>query len=274
MIEPRYTVIPVAGITRRYRLLHITDLHMTDLAGDETPERVAVGTERHEKMFDWQGIRASQRLYDYIDWAVKEKADMIVLTGDILDFPSEPNLYKLHDALQAGKIPYFYVLGNHDWTYLDHWQSPDQRALYRPRLVDLCDGNADFHYTEFPDLILAGFDNGEECFSEEQCRALDMLQKKGKPIILLCHVPFTSPTLDETVTNVWHRNISLGETGIVKGETLAFLDKMTGKGTNVRAVICGHVHFFHEDQIRETIPQYISGVASEGNCRIIDLLPV
>ena len=49
--------------------------------------------------------------------AEKENFDLILLGGDIINFPSDYNVKRLKESMEASKVPVKYIAGNHDWHF-------------------------------------------------------------------------------------------------------------------------------------------------------------
>ena len=88
----------------------------------------------------------------------------VLLTGDIIDFPSPENLAVLDDALAALKVPYVYTPGNHDWSYFDNYQTEDAVRCCRPLLRRFCGGDEDFHVRKVGELTFAALDNSMDVY--------------------------------------------------------------------------------------------------------------
>jgi hypothetical protein len=72
----------------------------------------------------------------------------------------------------------------------------------------------------------------------------------------------------------WRRNINIGEGAIVKNDaTLRFCDYVRDPASHIAAVIAGHLHFSHEDELAPGRVQYITGGAYLGISRKITLAP-
>lgn len=60
---------------------------------------------------------SSEMFLNVLEVAKKERADLIVLTGDIVNNPSQSSIGFIYDALESTGTPYIYIAGNHDWHY-------------------------------------------------------------------------------------------------------------------------------------------------------------
>lgn len=268
------TTIAIKGLRNTYKLYHITDLHLTKIGEDEPQYRHDEAALRAKCIFEADGTPAEQRLYAHYADARAWGADLMLMTGDITDTPSDPNVQTLYKALEKGGLPTFYIIGNHDWSYSDDYHTEHARAQHYHKFVPASDGAVARHYLEFPDLIIAGIDDGLECVQNEDLAFLKDLAQKQKPILLCLHIPINCPTLEADTVRDWRRNINIGPGAILKNEaTEVFCSYVRTPESRIAAVIAGHLHFSHEDALTSDLVQYITGGAYLGIARKITLVP-
>ena len=184
------------------------------------------------------------------------QADMLFLTGDIIDFPSDANLSLLKSCVRNSPVPSMYITGNHDWSFFDNYNSAYARQTYLPQL--------------------AALDNAMDEVPGEALNGLRKLCQGTKPIILLMHIPMTVETLTQPTKNVWGRDICMGPGGVGYWlDTVYGLYQLVAvQETPIVAVVTGHVHFSHEDTLPNGVPQIVTGTASQGGlCRVITVEP-
>lgn len=268
------TTILIKGLEQPYKIYHITDLHLTGMGESDPQSRHDEAALRARCIFEADGKPAAQRLSEYYADARAWGADLFLMTGDIADTPSDPNVRELYAAVAAGGVKTFFVIGNHDWSYSDDYHTEQARALHYEKYAPLSDGNVSAHYLEYPDLIIAGIDDGPECIQSEQLDFLRALADKGKPILLCMHIPVTCPTLVEDTVRDWRRDINIGPGAILKNAATAELCAyIRNPASRIAAVVAGHLHFSHEDELSPGLVQYITGGAYLGISRKITLLP-
>ena len=220
------------------------------------------------------GTPAEQRLREFYADARAWGADYMLMTGDITDTPSAPNVQTLYSAIDQGGLPTFFVIGNHDWSFSDDYHTARAREAHYGKFAPASDGAVARHFLEFDDVIIAGIDDGMECVQDEDLAFLEQLAKKGKPIVLCMHIPINCPSLHDDTVRDWRRNINIGEGAIVKNDaTLRFCDYVRDPASRIAAVIAGHLHFSHEDELAPGLVQYITGGAYLGISRKITLAP-
>ena len=282
--KPIFTRIPVEGLQRAYTVLHITDLHACAVS---EAEAAAMPKARLDYIRQRQALFGGGRPYPseaalpaLFAYGAELGADLILLTGDILDFPSDTNLALLEDCIRRSAVPVLYVTGNHDWSFADDYHTRNAEILHLPRVGALSGGSPHFAAWETQDLLVCALDSGRDRVSEATADAYAAATRRargvGKPVILALHVPVHADTLVEDSTRVWGRELAIGEgaLGARDPHTVRFYrDVALGDDTAPAAVIAGHVHFDHEDVFPNGVPQYITDVACDGHCRVVTLFP-
>lgn len=268
------TTIAIKGLQRTYKLYHITDLHLTGMGEKDPAFRHDEAALRARCIFETDGTPAAQRLGTFYADARAWGADLMLMTGDIADTPSDPNLQTLYREVQAGGVETFFVIGNHDWSYSDEYHTEQARAQHYEKFAALSKGAVAQHYVEYPDLIIAGIDDGCECVTEQDLDFLRALAQKNKPILLCMHIPINCPTLEADTVRDWRRNINIGPGAILKNRsTEQFCAYVRDPASRIIAVIAGHLHFSHQDELAPGLVQYITAGAYLGISRKITLVP-
>ena len=92
------------GLERPVKLLHVTDTHigLADERDDERKHALAKRLSTPEK---------EQYLNEHIAYA-KENCDLLVHTGDLMDFVSHANVDKAREIVADDH--FFFIAGNHD----------------------------------------------------------------------------------------------------------------------------------------------------------------
>ena len=282
--KPIFTTVPVKGLKKDFKILHFTDLHACAL--DEV-EKAAMEPVRRDYIPPRQGLFGGGRPYPseaalpaLVRYGEEIAADLILMTGDIIDFPSEANLTLLKTCVDACKVSVLYITGNHDWSYADDYHTENAAATYLTR-VDAISGAAD-HAAVYEDetVLVCAVDSGLDRIREETLETYLIAARRakvtGKALILALHVPVHAETLVEDTVRVWRQELTIGEGafGADDPATMAFYNAVAVESDLAPdAVIAGHVHFDHEDTFPNGTPQYITDIACDGHCRVLTLTP-
>ncbi len=270
-IRPRTLRIP--GLKKTYRFLHVTDAHVILYDETETPARAAYAQPR-VGAFARNGIPVIDRMQALAQQiqAMADTLDGVLLTGDILDFPSAPGLAYLQNWLQVLPVPYFFVLGNHDWAYFDDYQTPHAQAVHRPLFAPFCGGDTLVHKQRFGELTVVGVDNTMELYEDGAAEALARALDGEEHVLLLQHIPLYAETLHEDTVAYWGRDINIGGAGLCKNDNwrrvLALIEAPTSP---VRALITGHLHFWHRDLLACGVPQFVTAHAADGSATLFTI---
>lgn len=282
--KPIFTTIPVKGLKKDFKILHFTDLHACAL--DET-EKSAMEPVRRDYIPPRQGLFGGGRPYPseaalpaLIRYGEEISADLILMTGDIIDFPSEANLTLLKTCVDSCRVPVLFITGNHDWSYADDYHTESAVATYLPRVdaISNCVDHAVVYETD--GVLVCAVDSGLHRIREETLAvyltAARRAKAEGKALILALHVPIHAETLVEDTVRVWRQELTIGEGafGADDPTTMAFYNTVTTESDLAPdAVIAGHLHFDHEDIFPNGIHQYITDIACDGHCRVLTLIP-
>ncbi len=256
------------GIQHPITILHITDLHLLFSDARDTTDMQTLAADRI-RCFPHAGASFAE-IQEEIR---KNPPDFVLLTGDIVDFPSEKNLETLRSFVDHLPCPYLYTPGNHDWSLPEAYQSRTQYETYMPRFAPFCQDTPSVQCRSVgDDLLLIGVDNSRDHVDEAQLAAVQTAiraaKAQGKRILAAAHVPLYADTLIDDVVRVWRSPIVIGGKGR-SDTTQAFCDLI---GAQADAVLTGHVHFAHADILPGGCPQYITALAAEGHLRRMTIL--
>ena len=275
-IEPADFEVKIKGLNHDYTFFHITDLHMCELTSHEAAEmpgeRCANIQERRNFFTHaWEGATALWK--DYMSRAKTEGADLLLLTGDIIDFPSDANVKTLKDGIRSSGIPTLFVVGNHDWSFADDYHTPHATELHHPKFAELCYGDPNISWVEYEDLIVCAVDDSRDRVLKETVDKFFSLYEKGKPIILIMHVPLHVDSMEADSRACWQgRNLTMGGAGFYGDDphVKRFYEAVAlDPETPVKLVVAGHLHFHHEDILPNGVPQIVTDKGYTGGCRVI-----
>lgn len=280
LVTPLATTLTIPGLGREYTLLQVTDLHSSAYSSEEAKamkaDRRNYIASRRNAFTD--GFMLSEERMPYMfGYADTVNADLLMLTGDIIDFPSELNISMMQQNIEAIKAPTLFSLGNHDWCYADDYLTAGAAAAYIPKLNALSAGEpADdpyVKYVEFDEFMVVSVDNSTDSVTAQTVDKFLALCEKGKPIILMLHVPLHVDSLVADCTKVWGKDLGMGgDTGVCawSPDVQRFYHAVAeDENSPVVAVFAGHVHFNHEDALPNGVMQYITSTAYTGDCRVI-----
>lgn len=268
-IDREEIIIP--GLSRTYRFLHISDAHITLYDETETPARAEYAAPR-VKMFAADGIGAEKRFDAFCEY-IKEhqkELDGVLFTGDIIDFPSKPNIEFMRQRLKEIPVPYVFCLGNHDWSYFDDDHTPHAKVVNRPLFAEWTNGNTFIHKKRIGELTFIAVDNTDGVYEPGVPEALGEMLENEKNVLLLQHDPLYADTLHEDTKTYWHGGD--GSVAQAKLEPNIIVRKMiTAENSPVRALITGHKHFHHKDMLENGLPQFIVANANNGGATIYEI---
>ena len=280
LVTPQTATVTIPGLSRDYTLLQVTDLHSSAYSNEESKamdanRRAYIANRRNS--FTDGFMFAEERMPYMFGYADQINADLLMLTGDIIDFPSELNISLMAQNIAALKTPALYSLGNHDWCYADDYLTAGAAATYIPKLNALSAGEpADdpyVKYVDFGEFMVVQVDNSTDSVSASTVDKFLALCELGKPIILMLHVPLHVDSLVADSTKVWGKDLGMGgDTGVCawSPDVQRFYAAVAeDENSPVVAVFAGHVHFNHEDVLPNGVTQYITSTAYTGECRVI-----
>lgn len=216
MTAPHPYTAPAAPSSAPYLLAQITDLH------------IKAGGKLSYRMVDTAG--ALHRCIDSLLDA-PQRADAVVVTGDLVDFGSEDEYRFLRDILARLPMPVWLMPGNHDHRATLRRVFPDHDYL---RMHG--DGDAPVHYTaDAGPLRLVSFDCTVPCKPHGRVLAdgaewLDrtLAAAPDRPtLVMLHHPPFH--------TGIGHMDVQ----GLENSDVL---EAVIARHPQVERVICGHLH--------------------------------
>lgn len=275
-IDPADFEVKIQGLTRDYTFFHLTDLHMGELTPEEAAEMSQERRSYAEHRFEFfarEGQGAAALWKDYMNRAKAEGADLLLLTGDIIDFPSDANVKALKEGVKSSGIPTLFVVGNHDWSFADDYHTPHATELHHPKFTEICYGDPYIAWVEYEDLMVCAVDDSRDRVSETTVDKFLTLCEKGKPIILMMHVPLHVDSMEADTRACWQgRNLTMGGAGFYGDDpnVKRFYEAVAlDPNTPVKLVVTGHLHFHHEDLLPNGVPQIVTDKGYTGGCRVI-----
>jgi hypothetical protein len=267
----RQMTIP-CGLESPVKLLHISDTHLS-FADERDDKRKRVLAKRRRVTFGDDGGRATGELREAVRYA-GENGALLVHTGDLIDFVSYKNLDVAKEILGAADS--FFVPGNHEFSkyvgeaFEDEAYKKDSLPLVQKYFRD------DLRFTSrvVGGVNLVGMDNVYYHMHADQFARLQEEARKGLPIVLLLHTPLYTPALFHEAVAVRgdsHASLMGCPDALTRGyppdryiqqaatpldyEIIEFIKAQP----LVKAVLAGHLHFFHQSPLTNRIPQVVAG---------------
>ncbi|MBO4845906.1 MAG: metallophosphoesterase [Lachnospiraceae bacterium] len=271
--------VDVEGFDREFNIFFLADSHIS-LCDDRDKELMEKAMSR-SPMFAAEGIEAWDRFDAMITDAKNGGNDIVILGGDIIDSAMYASIDHVSEQLKTLSIPYMYSMGNHDFEYGTEYFSPAAYEEYLPRLNDI-HGSESYQVKEYDDLIIFAADDDNSQIDAPILEAYKKEAAKGKPIVLIVHVPIEPVTGDDSLTEkckeVWgpsaddKSRVTMGVNGCYPNDTTReFLDLVLADDSPVVLVLAGHIHFYHKDMLNDKTVQIVTGAAFEGDALRVTL---
>ena len=282
--------IGIEGLRQTVRVLHVTDAHVA-LVDERDAEHVESCGSRcehwgnHRKDADDHSISTHETFAAIMADARDLNLDLIALTGDIIDFPSQASIESAAASIARANVPTLYTSGNHDWHFPKLEGRSSLREAWWPALQPLHGGNASCHCVEVGGIQFLAFDNSTYQIDEAQLAFAQMHLSNAMPTVALMHIPLSVPTLRAPTIERWKAPILIGdpdwdlesrerwEAGEDSATTLEFARTLSAS-TNLIAVLCGHIHFPHVDSLSPSAAQYVGAPAYACATRLIEFFPL
>lgn len=274
--------IPV-GASKPFGAIHVSDTHIVLVDDRDDGRKKKLAARRH----------FSRKGGHYLDEAItlaKGRGDMLLHTGDLIDFVSAANLDFAASRFAAGD--WFASSGNHEFSkYVGEAKEDEayKRDSYA-RVQKAFPNDLTFSSRVVNGVNFVAIDDVYYNVTEAQHALFAKEVEKGLPIVLMCHIPFYGPELyayvmKETgnkcayVTGAPLACTSMYDAGkkYPAGQEWRYrgvqqrTDKPTAdfiawlKGQKLlKAILCGHLHHFFKEQFSPTAVQYVCSATFKG----------
>jgi predicted phosphodiesterase len=258
-----------------FTILHIADSHVS-LEGDETEEPYVTwskymreinlpGTHRHFKT--GAVVSPMDCLEMTLGIAKERKPDLLVLGGDIVNYPSELLVNTVLEMLTDTGIPWIYTAGNHDWYYPDEPGDKDElrQKWIRKRLLPLYRGTDPmFHSLIWKGVNIVTVDNSTNTILDRQLDFYRQQIAKPYPVVLFVHIPLQMPGMP------MRRRPASGDTPDVREDdpnSVKFLG-LVMQTPQLAGIFAGHTHENRVTVSKGKI-QYVTSQGADGRYRFI-----
>ena len=274
------------GAEKPFGAIQVSDTHIVrvDRRDDERKMRLAAG--RSFAPF----------AEHYLDEAIhlaKANGDMLLHTGDLIDFVSAANL-DLVEAHFAGN-DWFVNAGNHEFSkYVGEAREDEayKRDSY-DRVQSAYPNDLTFCSRVVNGVNFVSLDDVYYNVTEKQHQLFMKEVEKGLPIVMMCHVPLYGPKLYDfvmshtdnkcayvtgaplelTSTYQGGKNPPPGEewrSRAVQQRTdkpTADFIKSLKEQKLLKAILCGHLHYFFQERFSPTAVQYVCSATFKGHAQ-------
>jgi predicted MPP superfamily phosphohydrolase len=253
--------IQIPGLKTNLKFMQITDAHISVSVDRETNmmkyaarmHKAYTGTKRH---FTQDTNKTTfEYLDDVLQKAKKEHVELLLLTGDIVNFPSAASVEYVRDRLKKTGIPWLHIAGNHDWHYEGLEGSPEwlRSTWIEKSLLPLYQGRNPLFYSEVINGInFVGIDNSTGKVSQEQVGFFEGQLKRKEPIILLSHIP--------------HQIKAEGRPHEMSG----FVQTLLSNRSKIIGIFTGHNHH-SAFSFTGNMCQYVSLPCFQGACFVVEV---
>lgn len=288
--------IQVGGLEKTLTVLHITDAHVS--VADEREAQYhqygsrmdnAYGREREHWRTKTKALPVAH-FRDLLASAKDRNVDLIALTGDIINNPSQSSVQFISKTLNETGIRWLYISGNHDWHYEGMAGSDDalRKTWTQKRLLPLYPGRNPLCYAvRFGGINFVAIDNSTYQVTAGQLAFYEKEIARGLPTVLLLHIPIYTPVSagkyasdscgdpswgwDADRSHEIERRERWSKSGNLPSTT-AFVDRV-GKTGNLIAVLAGHTHKARTVKLSDSAVQYIGQATCNGGSRLITFAP-
>ena len=261
------------GLEKPLKVLHITDSHLPFYCETDSEAMINQGKKRDEKS-------SVQNLKELMEYGEKS-CDIIVHTGDLIDFISKPCVEFAKEYLKNEKV--LFIAGNHEYAKYD---GKKEDMAYRLNSLEEIGGypvNIFFNSHIVGGVNFVGIDDAYHQVEYEQLEMLNAEVKKGYPVILFMHAPLYEEELYKKSYEFWNgENYLLGVDTLLHPEVIgdetepteaskAFYEYVISE-PQIKAVLTGHLHFGFESRLSGGTIQYVTNRGDRGNAREITVI--
>ena len=283
--------IPV-GCSKPFSALHISDTHISRVDNRDVERKIKLASKR-SKLFPW-----GEHYFNEAIRYAKEHGMNLFHTGDLIDFVSEANLdftathYKTED--------WFVAAGNHEYSQFVGEAKEDElyKAESYPKVQEAYPNDLTFCSRIINGVNFVAIDDVYYNITERQHELMELEVRKGLPIFMLCHVPLYTPKhcqygLEQTkgkaaymtgapleITSKYEHNPNLSPEEQWRNRTVQQkADKPTldfiawlKEQKLLKGILCGHCHYFFQEQFSPTAIQYTVGATYQGDAYAVHFI--
>lgn len=282
--------IYVPNLKRAQKILFVADTHLT--LEDQRDAKHQIYSSRmagaHQKKKHFQSSNPTTPTQEF-ERTLKqaEDYDLLVLGGDILNFPSIKAVEWLMEKLSPLKTPWRYVAGNHDWHFEGMEGSSENLRQHwiQERLLPLYQGEDPFNqsFVLGEQLQILLMDNSTYTIQKSQTEFLKKELAKGLPSLLFQHIPFYAKGRsvgfgcghpEWGAASDKNYKIERRERWAEAGHSPTTFEYRNAAiaAPNLLATFAGHIHQYSFDLI-QGLPQFVTKEHASGAHFSIEILP-
>lgn len=267
------------GLEQPVKLLHVTDTHLA-LADERDDERKRALAGR------FGDPNAEKYLEEHIKYA-HENCDLMVHTGDLIDFISRPNIEKARELLNDDKI--FFIAGNHEYSQYvgEAWEDNAYRMNSYMQMGYGLGVPMFWNSRIVSGVNIIGIDNSYYQFEDWHLWRLKREAKKRLPIVLAFH----DPLYEESLYNEHMKRfpgrctylVGCDEEHLLPYDEFRAVQQRPTDATLrvaeyikseplIRVILTGHLHFGFVSNLRDSLVQIVTGGEYEGAAREVTLI--
>lgn len=300
--DPHFSVVKeevtvkIPGMQREKRFLYLSDLHLITMS-DQVAADQKETVEGRLAWSSYDGVTAEQAWPSWITYLNAQKADAVLLGGDVIDFASRANVDQVKAGIEKLESLYLYVRADHDLapSYLNGVFETESIGWQRE-----LEPYDDVMMLEYDEFFIAGWNNSTAQMTPAGLQKMKILaeraKKEGKAIILLTHVPIkplgegeellvplgasdtwanavaNEKSLSEASGEAWNDRTLIWGAGCAYAPndvTSEFLRMIYADDTPFVEILCGHLHFSWDGYVTEKVHQHVFGAALDRHVGIV-----
>ena len=267
------------GLEKPIKILHVTDSHIA-LVDERDNER------KHELAKRLGNPEKERFFFEHLEYAEKN-CDLLVHTGDLIDFTSKANFDFARKILPKENV--FFISGNHEFSQYVGEAYEDiayKMNSFREMLPGL-GAPLFFNSRILGGVNFVGIDDSYHQFEPWQITRLKMEIEKGLPIILCLHVPIYEQSLydyhisrsgigsSSYLVGCDEEHLPYDEWRAIeirpRGATMEMVEFIKSQPL-IKTLLTGHVHFSFESELTDGTIQFVTGGGYDGTAREITVL--
>ncbi len=252
----------IPGVRGEHTFMHITDTHV-NVWDEDSPAEDRERAQKQDEMWktfkgrfaeangepygDPQRIPTREAFEKQLALAEELRPEALLLSGDNCEWSHPAGLRYLTQKLGAYGGKYMIVPGNHEDQSFGSLWTPGVKVL------------------DFEGFRIAAVDDSRKTVSPEDLETLRALCGEKIPLIILCHVPMSTPNCKDRCKE---KMTKMDDYFYLDSETedpcgREFVD-LCANNDAVRAVLCGHVHGYYSMELVPGKPQIIGSQSMAG----------